>query len=267
MRLRNICYNFDMQYLKRLRGKSGDDQIKKTNWSVLSLLIVGAGGLTWYVLHLPEPVTVNDIDIEVSDTVAIEDVVSTSTDVEPTSTQEQVSYTGTLRLYRDEEVGIEFSYPVEWGVIISEKETGDCPEYQKNCFLKRYMLQDPSTGQYSTLAAAVTQEYRDHPSGRGSQWYDQLLLLPEDLSEWCVAPSCRIWPTEQELFIAGFESEFAFESGDISHDTSRSIHRYVARLQNSDYTHFIISTEIIPNGPLFSEYTLQETVIRSLAEI
>lgn len=86
------------------------------------------------------------------------------------------SRTGTdrMREYQDSEVGISFLYPVEWGVIQTADEPGDCPVgYQADsCLMRRYSVQDPATGDSAIFMVAATAGHGAYPIARGAFWGD-----------------------------------------------------------------------------------------------
>lgn len=191
-----------MQYLKRLRqGRGSFNKARGTNWSILFLLVAGAGSLSWYVWHLDlnRAELINDVT-EVPTTQEIE--IATTTEEIATTTVDENMYSGLLRSYRDAVAGIEFQYPVEWGVVSVGTEEGECPAQftTDDCSMRTYSVQDPASGQSAVFLVTATAGHGQYPMPRGAFWGDFVHQQGDDWQRVCQEVTyCQLTETPQRV--------------------------------------------------------------------
>ena len=133
------------------------------------------------------------------------EVVATSTPTELATTTERI-----LREYRDDEVGIAFAHPVEWGVVTTSDELGDCPrEYDADrCVLRRYGFVVPATGETSFFMVAMTNGMAEYPAPRGAFWGDLARDIEPGYRDVCDQDSaCVLVPSQAGRIFAHWEGQ------------------------------------------------------------
>ena len=180
-----------------------------SKWLALALFLVLPFGGFWLGLQQSPTVVVITID----ETMPPESVaeIEPSVGLESTDADEPVASgrSGALREYVDPSTGIQFAYPVEWGVVRVGTEYGECPNHipPEECMMRTYSVQDPASGESAVFLVAATALHGQYPMPRGAFWGDFVHQIESAWRESCREQSnCSLVTTAAAIEVAHHQS-------------------------------------------------------------
>lgn len=164
-----------------------------------------------------------------------------------------------LTTYTDEVVGIQFSYPSEWGVVTVNDEKGSCDSSytDDDCNFRTYLFSD--LGEASVFMVAETSGHHLNPVGRDAFWGDQAGSVGKTYATDCEKDqSCSLVENSNGLVLSKYDSD-PMTAGGIGYIPER----YYLYNPNSEYYGIILSDSRIKSEEITPEF-FKQTVIDSL---
>jgi hypothetical protein len=182
--------------------------VSKVLAAIIFIMMPFLGAYVGYV-YAPEKV------VEVEKIITVEKNPDLHLDVDTVSVsdsafaQASTSLSGTMSIFHDDEVGISFSYPIEWESIVTNDETNNCEDASDTCLFRTYA---PANNPVAIFMAAQTES--KPLSGRGGFWGDDTYRLNGDyLAECQDSAECQTYQTTSGLQFSKITNLHTCEDG------------------------------------------------------